>query len=75
MKLEEGLRLVAGTFILGSVLLAVFHSHWWLLLTDFVGFNLLQSAFTKWCPMMWILQKVGFKGSACCQGESKIKYN
>jgi hypothetical protein len=41
-----------------SVLLAHYHSSYWLLFTGFVGLNLLQSAFTNWCPMMAILRKL-----------------
>jgi hypothetical protein len=61
MTIERGLRLIAGTFILLSVFLAVLHSPYWLLLTAFVGLNLLQSAFTNWCPMMWVLERSGLK--------------
>ncbi len=53
MTIERGLRGIAGVVVLASVALAVFHSHYWLLLTAFVGLNLLQSAFTNWCPMVW----------------------
>ena len=63
MTVDEGLRLVAGIVILLSVLLVIFHSPWWLLLTAFVGINLLQSAFTKWCPVMIVLKKLGLKSS------------
>ena len=59
MTLERGLRLMAGTFVLISVLLAHFHSEWWLLFTGFVGLNLLQSGLTNWCPAMWMLDKLG----------------
>ena len=52
---------MAGVFVLLSVALAHFHSHDWLWLTAFVGLNLLQSAFTNWCPGMWILAKAGLK--------------
>jgi hypothetical protein len=41
--------------------LAVTHSINWLWLTAFVGVNLLQSGITHWCPMMWILGKLGLK--------------
>lgn len=61
MTVNEGLRMVAGGFVLISVLLAVLWSQWWLLFTAFVGANLLQSAFTKWCPMMNFLRFLGFK--------------
>jgi len=53
------LRVIAGTFILASTLLAHFHSLHWLWFTGFVGANLLQSAFTNWCPMITILKKLG----------------
>jgi hypothetical protein len=58
---ERYLRAIAGFFVLGSILLAHYHSAYWLLFTGFVGLNLLQSAFTNWCPMMAILQKLGGK--------------
>jgi len=58
MTVERALRLVAGFFVMVSVLLAVFHSRYWLIFTGFVGLNLFQSAFTDWCPMVWVLQKI-----------------
>lgn len=61
MGINRLLRGIAGTFVLATVLLAVAHSTWWLLLTAFVGANLLQSAFSDWCPMITFLQKKGFK--------------
>jgi hypothetical protein len=60
MTVEAALRGVAGFFILLSVALGYFVSPSWLLFTAFVGLNLLQSAFTGWCPMMTILRKAGF---------------
>jgi hypothetical protein len=61
MTINEGLRLIAGAFVLLSVILGLTHSPYWLLFTGFVGLNLIQSAFTHWCPMMWILQRAGLK--------------
>lgn len=61
MTIERALRCIAGSFVLASVLLAVFHSPYWLYFTGFVGLNLLQSAFTNWCPMFWVLQKAGMQ--------------
>lgn len=61
MTIERLLRGIAGTFILVTVLLAHYHSPYWLFFSAFVGLNLLQSAFTNWCPMMWILKKLGVK--------------
>ena len=66
MTVERSLRGIAGFFILLSVLLAHYHSRYWLLFTAFVGLNLLQSAFSNWCPMMSILTKLGVKSQACC---------
>ena len=61
MNIERILRAMAGFMILLTLLLSHFHSHYWLLFTFFIGINLLQSAFTNWCPAMTILQKLGFK--------------
>jgi hypothetical protein len=61
MTIERGLRLAAGVVVLTSVLLAVLLSPYWLLLTAFAGGNLLQSAFTNWCPMVWLLARIGLK--------------
>lgn len=59
MKLNDTLRLMAGAMTLLSLGLAHWHSPNWLWLTAFVGLNQLQSAFTKWCPAMWMLRKAG----------------
>ena len=55
MNVERALRGIAGTFVLVSTLLAYVHSPWWLLFTGLVGLNLLQSAFSNWCPMKSLL--------------------
>ncbi|HPD48591.1 MAG TPA: DUF2892 domain-containing protein [Anaerohalosphaeraceae bacterium] len=62
MNVERYLRGVAGTFVLASVLLTHYHSPYWLFFTGFVAVNLLQSAFTNWCPMMTFLRQLGVKG-------------
>ena len=54
-------RAIAGIFILISLLLAVYVNINWLWFTAFVGANLLQSAFTKWCLLEDILKKFGVK--------------
>ena len=59
MKMEDWIRAVAGSFVLISVALGCFHHPYWLFFTAFVGANLLQSAFTKWCLMENILEKLG----------------
>jgi len=66
------IRRFAGTFILISLLLAHYHSPNWLWFTAFVGFNLLQSSFTHFCPLEIILKKLGVGGAcACCADEGK----
>jgi hypothetical protein len=59
MNVERGLRMMAGIVVGTSAALAAFHSPYWLILTGFAGINLLQSAFTNWCPMVWVLEKLG----------------
>jgi hypothetical protein len=67
MTVNEGLRLMAGTFVLASLALGYFVHPGWFLFTTFVGLNLAQSAFTRVCPAMWILRKAGLKDdSARC---------
>jgi hypothetical protein len=61
MTVNEGLRMVAGIFVLLSVALGYWVHPAWFLFTAFVGLNLLQSAFSRWCPAMWILKKLGLK--------------
>lgn len=61
MTVERGLRLMAGAVVLISLLLAHLVSLYWLWLTVFAGLNLLQSAFTNWCPAMLVLRKMGLK--------------
>lgn len=59
MTVNDTLRLVAGTFVLLSLALGYLVSPYWYLFTAFVGLNLFQSAFSKWCPLMTILRKLG----------------
>jgi hypothetical protein len=69
MTVERGVRLMAGVMVLLSLALAHYFSLHWLLLTVFVGLNLMQSAFTNWCPAMSILRAVGLKDAVCISGE------
>jgi hypothetical protein len=48
---------LAGIFVLVSLALGYWVSPWFFLFTAFVGLNLLQSSFTKWCPMEKVLEK------------------
>jgi Inner membrane protein YgaP-like, transmembrane domain len=59
MSIERIVLAVAGSFIILSVLLAVYVNLNWLWFTGFVGANLLQSAFTGFCPLATILKKMG----------------
>jgi hypothetical protein len=61
MTVERYLRLIAGSFVLVSVLLGIYLSSYWFLFTGFVALNLVQSAFTNWCPMMSFLRWLGAK--------------
>jgi Inner membrane protein YgaP-like, transmembrane domain len=64
MKLENAVRIMAGTMVLISLGLARWVNEWWLLLTVFVGVNLIQSALTGFCPAEIILKKLGV-GKSC----------
>ena len=63
MTINNQIRAFAGTFILMSLVLSHYHSHMWLYFTAFVGANLLQSAFTGFCPLEIILRKIEKKES------------
>ncbi len=69
--MEMIIRRFAGTFILISLVLAHYHSPNWLWFTAFVGFNLLQSSFTRFCPLEIILRKLGVGTGCCCCAEEK----
>ena len=60
MKIEALIRVLAGSMTLLSVALVYFVSPWWLLLTCFVGVNLIQSVFTGFCPPSIVLTKLGW---------------
>lgn len=68
MTVERYLRLIAGFFILLSLILSRAHSEYWLLFTAFVGLNLFQSFFTGWCPMMTLLRKLGVRDTCTREG-------
>jgi hypothetical protein len=74
MTVERALRALAGTMVLLSLGLGLWVHPAFLLLTAFVGANLLQSAFTNWCPAMWVFRKAGLRdaaapdAAACCGG-------
>ena len=62
-------RVFAGCVIVGSLLVGtpsspLFLSQYWLLLTAFVGLNLFQSGFSRWCPLEILLRKLGVHAGA-----------
>lgn len=59
MNLDRAVMAFAGVMILISVALTQLVSPWWWLLTAFVGLNLLQSAFTGFCPAAMVMRKLG----------------
>jgi hypothetical protein len=71
MTVNRMVRIIAGTFVLISLALGapgspLYVSSYWLLFTAFVGANLLQSGFTKFCPMDGILKKLGIRDAEAC---------
>ena len=75
MTIERAIRILAGTMVLLSLALA----HWihpaWLWLTAFVGFNLLQSAFTGFCPAEIVFRKLGIGGTCTAKPGNKAATN
>jgi hypothetical protein len=64
MNVEQLIRLIAGAFVVASLLLGAYVSAYFYYFTAFVGLNLVQSAFTNWCPMMSILRSLGVRDAA-----------
>jgi hypothetical protein len=64
MTIDRIVIAFAGTVVLLALLLGVLVNAWWLLLAAFVGANLLQSAFTGFCPLARILKRMGLKPGA-----------
>lgn len=61
MSIDRAVMALAGTMILASLGLSQLHSQYWLLFTAFVGLNLLQAAFTGFCPAAIIFKRLGLK--------------
>lgn len=66
MTVERTLRLMAGAFVLISLVLGYWVTPYAFLFTAFVGLNLFQSGLTNWCPAMTILRKLGMSDVATC---------
>jgi hypothetical protein len=67
MTIDRIVLAFAGTVILLTIILSQVHSGYWLLFTAFVGANLLQSAFTGFCPLATILKKIGIRSGVAFQ--------
>ena len=63
MTTNDAIKAIAGVFIVTSLLLGYYVNEKWFLFTAFVGVNLFQSSFTKWCLLEKILLKAGLKKS------------
>lgn len=61
MNIDRAVMAFAGAVVIVSLGLAHYISPWWLLLTLFVGINLLQASFTGFCPLATILRRLGVK--------------
>jgi hypothetical protein len=61
MNVDRAVLAMAGTIVLVSLALAVLVSPYWLLLTAFVGLNMLQAAFTGFCPAAMVFKKLGLR--------------
>jgi hypothetical protein len=59
MNLDRAVMAFAGVMVLLSAALVYFVSPWWLLLTAFIGLNLLQASFTGFCPAAILFRKLG----------------
>ena len=68
MTVENAVRIMAGCMVLLSLALGLLVSPWWFILTGFVGVNLIQSAFTGFCPAENLFRKIGLRQAG--QGES-----
>ncbi len=64
MNIDRAVMSAAGAIVLLSAVLSYLFGHWWLLLTAFVGINLIQSSFTGFCPAANIFKKFGLKSGA-----------
>ncbi len=65
MSMERIIRAIAGIFIMASVALGWWVNPWWFAFTAFVGANMFQSAFTRWCLVEDILAKLGVAEKSC----------
>lgn len=67
MNIDRIVMAFAGIVILGSLVLSQYHSVYWLWVSAFVGANMLQAAFTGFCPLAMILKAIGRKPGVAFQ--------
>lgn len=70
MTIDRAVLAFAGTMVLASLILGQVHSPYWLLLTAVVGLNLLQAAFTSFCPLAFVLKRIGLRSGAAFCGDT-----
>lgn len=73
MNIDTAVFRFAGVLILVSLVLAYYHSGYWLWLTAFVGLNMLQASFTGFCPLARILARLGLRPGAAFGGGKASK--
>lgn len=73
MKIQMLVRRYAGIFVLASLLLAHYHSSYWLWFTAFTGFNLLQSSYINFCPLEIFLRRLGVGDTTDAGGSPSVK--
>lgn len=61
MSLDRAIFVFAGIVVLTGIVLSQLHSSWWLLLSAFAGVNMIQAAFTGFCPAAIVFKKLGVK--------------
>lgn len=61
MTIDRAVLAFAGTMTLLSLALSYLHDPYWLLLAAFVGFNMLQASFTGFCPLAFVLKRLGVR--------------
>ena len=71
MTIDKAIMVMGGTMVMASALLSVYHNPMWIWLTVFVGFNMIQSSFTGFCPPAMIMKKMGMKTESEVAKESK----
>jgi DUF2892 family protein len=64
MTIDKALMVMGGSMVIISALLSKYHDPLWIWLTVFVGFNMIQSSFTGFCPPASIMKKMGMKSEA-----------